>query len=140
MVRRFWEGAVRGGYVGHGETYLHPEDILWWSKGGKLHGRSQERIAFLRRIMEAGPKDGLNPLKSYWDAPCAGNVDEYYLYYYGFNQPSYRQYSMKPGIRYQVDMIDTWNMTLMELDGTYEGAFRIELPAKQYIAVRMTRV
>jgi hypothetical protein len=29
MVRRFWEGAVRGGYVGHGETYLHPEDILW---------------------------------------------------------------------------------------------------------------
>jgi hypothetical protein len=24
MVRRFWEGAVRGGYVGHGETYLIP--------------------------------------------------------------------------------------------------------------------
>ena len=22
MTRRFWEGAVRGGYVGHGETYL----------------------------------------------------------------------------------------------------------------------
>jgi hypothetical protein len=21
MLRRFWEGAVRGGYVGHGETY-----------------------------------------------------------------------------------------------------------------------
>ncbi len=34
MVRRFWETAVRGGYCGHGETYLHPEDILWWSKGG----------------------------------------------------------------------------------------------------------
>ena len=62
MVRRFWEGAVRGGYVGHGETYMHPEEILWWSKGGKLHGTSPDRIAFLRKIMEEGPAEGLNPL------------------------------------------------------------------------------
>lgn len=33
MVRRFWEGAMRGGYAGHGETYFDPKDILWWSKG-----------------------------------------------------------------------------------------------------------
>ncbi len=52
MVRRFWEGAIRGGYVGHGESYLHQDDILWWSKGGKLHGTSPERIGFLRRILE----------------------------------------------------------------------------------------
>ena len=31
MVRRFWEAALRGGHPGHGETYVHPEDILWWS-------------------------------------------------------------------------------------------------------------
>ncbi|UUZ86409.1 DUF5605 domain-containing protein [Paenibacillus sp. P26] len=140
MVRRFWEGAVRGGYVGHGETYLHPEDILWWSKGGKLYGSSPERIAFLRRIMEEGPSGGLNPLRSEWDAPCAGIADEYYLFYYGFNQPRYRRYSMKPGIRYKVEVIDTWNMTVEEQEGTYEGAFQIEFPGKQYMAVRMTRV
>lgn len=140
MVRRFWEGAVRGGYVGHGETYVHPDDILWWSKGGELHGTSPARIAFLREIMEQGPSDGLNPLKSEWDAPAAGLVDEYYLYYYGFNQPRYRHFTMKPGIRYKVDVIDTWNMTVEEQAGTYEGKFRIELPGKQYIAVRMTRV
>ena len=52
MVRRFWEGTVRGGYVGHGETYMHPQEILWWSKGGVLHGQSPERIAFLRKIVE----------------------------------------------------------------------------------------
>jgi hypothetical protein len=52
MVHRFWEGFARGGYVGHGETYVHPEDILWWSKGGALHGQSPQRIAFLRRIMD----------------------------------------------------------------------------------------
>jgi hypothetical protein len=140
MVRRFWEGAVRGGYVGHGETYLDPEDILWWSKGGKLRGSSPERIGFLRKIMEEGPAVGLNPLKSEWDVPSAGIADEYYLFYYGFNQPKYRNYNMKPGIRYKVDVIDTWNMNVEEQEGTYEGAFRIELPGKQYMAVRMTKV
>ena len=31
LVRRFWEATVRGGYAGHGETYVNPDDILWWS-------------------------------------------------------------------------------------------------------------
>ena len=34
MLRRFWEGAVRGGYVGHGETYWDADEEIWWSKGG----------------------------------------------------------------------------------------------------------
>lgn len=140
MTRRFWEGALRGGYVGHGETYLHPDEVLWWSKGGKLHGSSPERIAFLRSIMEDGPKDGLNPLHMTWDAPAAGILDQYYLFYYGFNQPRFREYRMKPGTKYKVEVIDTWNMTINELEETYEGAFRIELPGRQYMAVRMTRV
>lgn len=140
MVRRFWEGAVRGGYVGHGETYLHPEDILWWSKGGQLYGDSPKRIGFLKRIMEEGPEEGLNPLESDWDAPSAGIPDLYYLYYYGFNRPSFRQYRMKPGTQYKVSVIDTWEMTINELEGVYEGNFRIELPGKQYMAVRMTKI
>lgn len=140
MVRRFWEGAVRGGYVGHGETYMHPKDILWWSKGGKLYGSSPERIAFLRKIMEEGPIDGLNPLKSDWDVPSAGIADEYYLYYYGFNQPSFRLYNMKPGVRYKVDVIDTWNMSIERQEGSFDGLFRIELPCRQYMAVRLTKI
>jgi hypothetical protein len=140
MVRRFWEGAVRGGYVGHGETYLHPEDILWWSKGGQLYGDSPKRIGFLRWIMEEGPVEGLNPLETAWDAPSAGIPDKFYLYYYGFNRPSFREYRMTPGIEYKVEVIDTWEMTINELEGVYEGKFRIELPGKQYMAVRMTKI
>ncbi|WNS44120.1 DUF5605 domain-containing protein [Paenibacillus sp. MMS20-IR301] len=140
MVRRFWEGAVRGGYVGHGETYLHPEEILWWSKGGKLYGSSPERIGFLRTILETAPGNGLEPLKSDWDVPCAGIKDQYYLYYYGFNQPAYRQYAMKPGVRYKAEIIDTWNMSIQEQPGEYEGHFRLELPGSPYIAVRLTAV
>ena len=44
MVQRFWLGTLSGCYVGHGETYKHPKDILWWSKGGVLHGQSPKRI------------------------------------------------------------------------------------------------
>ncbi|KRE47088.1 DUF5605 domain-containing protein [Paenibacillus sp. Soil522] len=139
MVRRFWEGAIRGGYVGHGETYVHPGDILWWSKGGKLYGSSPDRIAFLRKILEAGPAGGLNPLKSEWDVPSAGIQDEYYLFYYGFNQPRYRHFNMKPGIRYKVEVIDTWNMTIEEREGIFEGAFRVELPGRSYMAVTLKK-
>ena len=30
LVHLFWEGFCRGGYVGHGETYLHPDEVIWW--------------------------------------------------------------------------------------------------------------
>jgi hypothetical protein len=46
LVRRFWAATARGTYCGHGETYLDPNDVLWWSKGGVLHGTSPPQIAF----------------------------------------------------------------------------------------------
>ena len=64
MVRRFWDGTVNGGYVTHGETFYNDSETLWWAKGGKLTGESVARIAFLRRILEAGPEEGLDPIKS----------------------------------------------------------------------------
>jgi len=83
LIHRFWLGTVGGGYVGHGETYLHPQDILWWSKGGVLHGQSPARIAFLREILEEGPVVGLDPV----DRWGAGKRGEHYLYYFGVRQP-----------------------------------------------------
>ncbi len=142
MVRRFWEGAVRGGYVGHGETYMHPEDILWWSKGGKLHGESPERIQFLKDILGEGPEQGINPISfgfKSWDLPCGGVQGEYYLFYFGFNQPSFRQFTMPEGVNFKVDVIDTWNMTIDALPGLFNGEFKIDLPGKQYMAIRMTK-
>jgi hypothetical protein len=64
MVRRFWDGVVNGGYVTHGETFGNDTDTIWWAKGGKLIGESVPRIAFLRRILEDGPDEGLDPIKS----------------------------------------------------------------------------
>src|SRR5690606_29104511 len=39
-------------------------ETLWWAKGGKLIGESVPRVAFLRKILEAGPDEGLDPVKS----------------------------------------------------------------------------
>ena len=55
MVHRFWCAYSTGAYATHGETYLSPDDVLWWSKGGTLKGESPSRIAFLRQLIEELP-------------------------------------------------------------------------------------
>ncbi|MGW0665114.1 DUF5060 domain-containing protein [Streptodolium elevatio] len=55
LTRRCWEGAVRGGYVGHGETYHRDDEQVWWAKGGELVGDAPARIAFLRKVIEDAP-------------------------------------------------------------------------------------
>ncbi len=79
MTRRFWEGAVRGGYVGHGETYLNEREELWWSKGGELVGQSPARIRFLADITAESPTGVLDPLPGEWDLPWGGVADEYLI-------------------------------------------------------------
>ncbi|UYO96550.1 DUF5605 domain-containing protein [Microbacterium sp. M28] len=139
MVRRFWEGAVRGGYVGHGETYLRENDEIWWAKGGELVGSSPARIAFLRKIMEAAPF-GLEPVAHDWDIPSAGIPGRYMLFYYGFNQPRFRRFLWDPETEYTVDVIDTWNMTIQRLPGHVTGRFTIDLPGRPYMALRFQAV
>ncbi|MBL7201726.1 MAG: DUF5605 domain-containing protein [Anaerolineae bacterium] len=133
MVHRFWLGAVQGGYVGHGETYLHPEDILWWSKGGTLYGESPARIAFLRAILEEGPPEGLDPV----DRWGAGRGSTYYLYYFGVRQPGLWTFDLPEGQTYRVEVIDTWEMTATPLEGAFRGRFSIALPGKPFCAVRI---
>ena len=139
MVCRFWEGFFRGGYVGHGETYMHPEDILWWSKGGMLYGTSPARIAFLRMIIEDGPAEGFTPWHNGWNVAYAGKAGEYLLMYLGIRQPSFKDIELPENSRFNVDIIDTWEMTITTLEGEFSGKFRIDLPGKQFIALRFRK-
>ena len=138
LVRRCWEGAVRGGYVGHGETYLNAREELWWSKGGDLTGDSPQRIGFLLDIIDAAPAGVLEPLPSDWDVRWGG-ADDYRIAYFGFGRPRYRDITAAPGARWHVDVIDTWNMTIARQPGTFEGCFRIGLPGRQFMALRLVR-
>jgi len=139
MVHRFWVGTVGGCYVGHGETYLHPEDILWWSKGGVLHGQSPPRIAFLRRLIEQGPPRGFEPVDWGGDVEGAAKGDEYALIYFGNDQPGSHTLRVPAGNRYHVEIIDTWEMTTSQVEGTFSGEFTVSLPTKPGLAVRLMK-
>jgi len=142
LTRRFWEGTVCGGYVGHGETYLDPQEVLWWSKGGVLKGQSPARIAFLRRILEEGPAGGLNPVGEITNThiASAGQPGEYYLTYFGNRQPREVTFSLPPGQQYRAEVIDTWEMTVTPLDQPVGHQSTIALPGKPYLAVRLRRI
>ena len=147
MTRRFWEGCLRGGYLTHGETFVDKGPQIWWAHGGELHGESPERIAFCRKFLEEGPAD-LGPLAhtpenhaATWDLTVAadgfGTGTDYQLLYFGFFRPSYRELDLPVGKRYQIDVVDTWNMTIDTLPGTFEGHVRVDLPGKQYVLIRL---
>ncbi|MCR5776086.1 MAG: DUF5605 domain-containing protein [Lachnospiraceae bacterium] len=149
LLRRFWEGALRGGYPGHGETYLNEAGVLWWSHGGKLKGESHARFKFLHKIMCETPGLGLkrdSRDRMNWD--CVMSVPEdieearrtgYRIYYYSFMRPSFRCFDFKDNSSYKVEVIDTWNMTITDA-GVHSGKFRIALPGRQYMAIRMQKV
>lgn len=148
LVRRFWEATCRGGYAGHGETFMNPNDILWWSHGGELHGESPERFQFLYKILCETPGMGLRPIKASWDEVAAtvedksseaNPVQNYYLYYYSFMRPSFREFYYDDESEFEAEVIDTWDMTI-EKKGTFKGKFRIELPGKEYMAIRIRKV
>ena len=147
LVRRFWETVVRGGYPGHGETMLTPDsgDVLWWSHGGKLRGESHKRFRFLHDIMCETPGLGLRAYeKRSWDeaaavpedSPADGSLKDYYLFYYSFMRPSFRDFYFDDETDYEVRVLDTWNMTIEER-GVFRGHFRVPLPGRQYMAVQI---
>lgn len=148
LVRRFWEAACRGAYPGHGETYMHEKDILWWSHGGQLHGESWKRFRFLHQIMSETPGIGLKPQEMRWDILCAvpedgsqfnKSVKDYYLFYFSFMRPSFREFYFDDTSEFEVEVIDTWNMTI-ENRGRACGRFKVELPKRQYMAIRLKKV
>ena len=141
MTRRFWEAFCRGGYPGHGETYLSPDRILWWSHGGVLHGTSPERIRFLAKIMEETPGLGVEPMPCKWDEVACRAAGfparkDYFIYYYSFMRPGFRDFYFDDTTEYQVEIIDTWEMTITD-GGVHKGKFRVKLPGKEYMAVRL---
>lgn len=138
MVRRFWLGTARGAYVGHGETYLDPRDVLWWSKGGVLHGQSPPRIAFLRKILEEGPADGIQPMPNQ-KYPAACREGEYYLFYFDLHQPAEMEFELPARVPFRAEIIDPWEMTIAPVSGIWQGKFTLKLPGKPHQAVRFKK-
>lgn len=148
MVRRFWEAVCRGGYPGHGETYWNEEGVLWWSHGGTLRGESHKRFQFLMDIWKEAPVNGLMPCGDFWSEVCAVpeasltdsvRAKDYYLIYYSFMQPVFKEYHIDDETSYRLSVIDTWNMTI-EDRGVVSGKFTVQLPGRPYMAIRLEKV
>ncbi len=134
LIFRFWVGTARGGYVSHGETFQHPNNVLWWAKGGQLYGEAPDRIAFLKEIVKNYGK-GLQG-KAGEDYIAEG--EGYVLHYLGKANMQDYSYDLPDNSTYQVDIIDTWNMTI-ENAGDFQGNVSLQLPNKPYLAIRMQR-
>jgi hypothetical protein len=157
LVHRFWCGTVAGTYVGHGECYLSPDDVLWWSKGGVLKGQSPARIAFLRDVLATAPRDGIEPIDKWQHPEYGGQRGQYYLVYLGKATPAEWEFrlpdrEMEDGLKFQIEVLDAWNMTVEPVEGVVtanrmtdyfmgaEGGRTVKLPGRPYMALRITRV
>ena len=83
-----------------------------------------------------GPLEGEFP----WSRTAAGKCGKNTIIYFGEHQPKHFRDGLPKEGRYEVDIIDTWNMTIETLEGTYEGQTTIELPGRPYIAMRVRAV
>lgn len=163
MLYRMWQGLIAGTYVGHGECYMgsptdYENDFL--AVGGKFQGECWKRIGFMRNILDSLP----NPLMladSSWDTYTSTAGEGYYLVYLGketrsewiFNLPvknaTYAR--LKGGMRFKVEIIDTWNMTVTPCPQVFEtSAFdgyricdkykrSVSLPNLPYLMLRITK-
>ncbi|MCX5494411.1 DUF5060 domain-containing protein [Kaistia dalseonensis] len=160
LVHRYWITLLRGGYAGHGETFMHPEDILWWAKGGVLHGEAWQRIGFLRDLLEEDVASGLTPISGAanwpWSRVSGAKDGDVTYIYLGEHQPVIWAPGLpqEPG-DYEVDIIDTWNMTvtpatIVDAPANHptrhgaavrqrrpDAAFAVELPGKPHLAIRV---
>ena len=161
MTHRFWMTVMKGGYGGHGETYVHPQDLLWWAKGGRLYGQSAPRIAFLRRLLEEDVTNGLTPYEeldghpAYRLVAAARDGDVRYIYLGEHRPVVYSNGLPKEHGDWEVDIIDTWEMTVTPArvipapvavmtrhghktrGGKPDAAFGVELPGKPGICIRV---
>jgi hypothetical protein len=124
MVHRFWCGTIGGTYVGHGDYFTTVAEDTWTSFGGRMRGESAPRLAFLRKVLEGGPADGLDPIDKWNDPDTAGLAGEYYLTYFGRAAPTnwvFQLYKrgVTEGMKFKVDVIDTWNMTITPVPGEF---------------------
>jgi len=162
LVHQFWIATVSGCYASHGESFVLDDGSLHIVEGGRMRGQAPARLAFLRRLLEQVPGPGLDPVDDWWDpAFVAGVPRQVYLQYLGRQAPASWTFRLpqgrhgdrlQVGDRFEVDIIDTWNMTVAPVPGAFvltevgrndayaAGAAPVELPKGEALVLRIRRV
>jgi hypothetical protein len=124
LVFRFWNATVAGTYATHGETFSNPAIPAWTSAGGQLQGQSPARLAFLRRILDESPADGIDPIDKWQETNIGGEAGNYYLIYFGKEKPDSWPFvlpkpKLQDGMQFKAEILDTWNMTVTPVHGLF---------------------
>ncbi len=164
MLHRIWQGLIAGTYVTHGECYQYEEgdyDDIFWAKGGLWRGESWKRIGFTLDILSA-LKRPLELADTSRDHQTATDGEGNYYIYFGEKMPSFWSFNLpakcagyaKPaaGMKYKVEIIDTWGMSITPVSGTFElgevsdyrlfdkDGRKIWLPKTPYVLLRISAV
>ncbi|MDO4623413.1 MAG: DUF4038 domain-containing protein [Eubacteriales bacterium] len=178
MVNRFWKIIAQGGYCTHGETFLNPDEILWWSKGGVLRGTSPKRISFLRDLVESFPGplsycgeyltvEKIRHMLKRTDDEWKKSFEYRYLtrvkpeyaaeltnicadYIAGYKEEVFLKYferqctvegilDLPEAHRYDIELIDIWEMTRKTVRENVSGHVVVNLPGKEGMALLATR-
>lgn len=161
LVHQFWIATVSGCYASHGESFILPNGSLHMVQGGPLRGESPPRLGFLREILDDLVIPGLDPIDK-WDDPAhvAGQPRRQYVQYlaqdaaaWTFRLPQGNKGErLEVGDAFDVDVIDTWNMTVTPVGRTFvltdvhrneafaADAAPVEFAGGGPLALRITRV
>lgn len=135
VVAQAWDGLVRRRYVTHGESYVDEEGLTWSEGGGTLVGAAVPRLALLRRFLAETPEEARHLDR---DAPMLEVPGEFCLEFCGEHRFPRREYDVPPG-RYEVEVVDTWEMTVTSLGIREGGTIEVPLPGTTGQAIRLRR-
>ena len=124
---------MAGGYASHGETYVHPDGVLWWAAGGKLVGESPARLGFLKTVMTSLPFQDMAPAPELVSGGSALALPgKAYLFRFqwtdGAMAPSRAQVRLAGADLFKVELIDPWQMKIYPLGYTGPGDQAFTMP------------
>lgn len=149
MASYFWMAGLSGGYPTHGDTYQNNADdsteVRWWAKGGELVGESPGRIGFFKSVMENAPVKEMTPQLIDNGDPenlnnniyIFSNPGEYYLAYCAEPDQTI-EINLTGESNYKTEVIDTWNMQVLEENSAEPGLFSYKTTAP-YTAIRILK-
>ena len=127
MTQRFWLGTLSGCYVGHGETYKHPQDILWWAKGGVLHGESPPTHSVAEGVHGPGTAIRRTPAARRRQGTIRARQGRRILPGL-LPGPAVAEVRLAGDRPYKLDVIDPWEMTVAPLGTASPGEYTVSAP------------
>lgn len=165
---RMWQALIAGTYCTHSECYLLGDTkkfrYNFLAVGGKFYGTMAARTKFMKQVLDDLPMP-MYLADSSWDPRTSAAGPGYFMVYMGKDikdewrfdlpcrngrTPAYRR--IQEGDQFEVEIIDTWNMTIEKYPCTFEAhkqdGYRmidkqnraVRLPERPYLLLRIKQI